>query len=190
MARPLLPPTIMETNLHFPTLHLPFAARDIINPGDRVRTKSLPSFWMFFWISVFLFLTGWGGLAYLVLNTLPYLGPRWLFFFFLMLAFTAIGLPVAYFLNRRFPSDPPSDSSVVLREAMWVGVYVCTLVWLQLGRMLNPGLGAILAAGFLLVELLLRLRERAVWSPPKSAEDSAASQDDKDGEEEDEFDND
>ncbi len=147
-----------------------------------MRAKTLPSFWIFFWISIFLCLAGWGGLVYLVLETLPYLGPRWLFFFFLMLAFTGPALPVVYFLNRRFPTEPPADGGVVLREAMWVGVYACALAWLQLGRVLNPGLVVVLAAGLLLVEFLLRLRERTVWSP-KPAQEPAPSED----EEEDEF---
>ena len=142
---------------------------------------------MFFWISVFLCLTGWGGLVYLVLETLPYLGPRWLFFFFLMLGGTGLALPVAYFLNRRFPTDPPTHSDVVMREAMWVGVYVCALAWLQLGRVLNPGLTIVLAAGMLLVELLLRLGERTVWIP-KPADGPEETQ--KPNEEEDELDDD
>lgn len=130
-----------------------------------VNSKKLPSFWIFIWISVFLSLAGWGGVLYLVLETLPELGPRWLFFFFLMLALSGLALPVAYFLNLRFPTDPPADSSIVLREAMLVGVYGCTLTWLQIGRVLTPGMAVVLAAGLILVEYLLRLGERTLWSP-------------------------
>jgi len=130
-----------------------------------VNSNKLPSFWIFFWISVFLMLTGVGGLVYLMLETVPELGPRWLFFFFLMLALSGLSLPVTYFLNRRFPTIPPADSNVVLREAMWVGVWGCTLAWLQLGRVLNPGMALVLAAGLVLVEFLLRLGERSFWTP-------------------------
>ena len=130
-----------------------------------MNSKKLPSFWIFIWISVFLALVGWGGILYLLLKTLPELGPRWLFFFFLMLAMSGLSLPVTYFFNLRFPTDPPADSSVVLREAMWFGVYGCTLAWLQLGRVLTPGMTVVLAAGLLLVEFLLRLGERSLWSP-------------------------
>jgi hypothetical protein len=130
-----------------------------------VNTKKLPSFWIFFWISVFLTLTGVAGLVYLLLETLPDLGPRWLFFFFLMLALSGLSLPVTYFFNRRFPSDPPADSNVVLREAMWVGVWGCSLAWLQLGRVLNPGMALVLAVGLVLVEFLLRIGERSLWTP-------------------------
>lgn len=127
--------------------------------------KKLPSFWIFFWISLFLCLAGFGGLLYLMLETLPTLGPRWLFFFFLMLALTGLALPVTYFLNRRFPTDPPADSGIVLREAMWFGLYGCALAWLQLGRVLTSGTVLVLAAGIMLVEFLLRLGERSLWAP-------------------------
>ena len=130
-----------------------------------MNSKKLPSFWIFIWISVFLSLVGWGGIGYLFLEMPPELGPRWLFFFFLMMARSGLSLPVTYFFNLRFPTDPPADSSVVLREAMWFGVYGCTLAWLQLGRVLTPGMTVVLAAGLLLVEFLLRLGERSLWSP-------------------------
>jgi hypothetical protein len=130
-----------------------------------VYRKKLGSYWIYLWISLFLSLAGWGGLVYLLLETLPDLGPRWLFFFFLMLALSGMSLPVTYFLNRRFPTTPPADSGVVLREAMWFGVYGCTLAWLQLGRVLTPGMAVVLAAGLILVEFLLRMGERSLWAP-------------------------
>lgn len=135
-----------------------------------MKSQTQPSFWIFFWISLFLSLLGWGGLVYLVLETLPYLGPRWLFFFFFTLAFSGLALPVTYFLNRRFPSSPPADSSIILREAMWVGVYCSGLAWLQLGRVLTGGLALVLAAGLILVEFLLRLGERSLWAPKEEFE--------------------
>ena len=135
-----------------------------------MKSQKLPSFWIFFWVSVFLCLVGWGGIVYIILNTLPDLGPRWLFFFFLMLGLSGLALPVAYFINLRFPSEPPVDSGVVLREAMWVGIYGCAVAWLQLGRVLTAGMVVILAMGFALVEVLLRLRERSHWAPTEEEE--------------------
>ena len=64
---------------------------------------------------------GWGGLAFLVLFTLPTLGPRWLFFFFLMVAVCGTSLPVIAFLHRRFPTEPPANSSSILRQSIWGG---------------------------------------------------------------------
>lgn len=128
-------------------------------------SQKLPSFLSILWISLFLCTIGWGGLLLLLFLTLPTLAPRWLFFFLLTLAMSGSALPVTYFLNRRFPSVPPVEISVVLREAMWVGVYGSLIAWLQMGRVLTSGLVVVLAAGLLLVEFLLRMSERSQWSP-------------------------
>jgi hypothetical protein len=53
----------------------------------------------------------------------------------------------------------------VLRQAIWVGIYIPTLAWLQIGRVLSVALGLLLALGFVLVEWLLRLREKSQWKP-------------------------
>jgi hypothetical protein len=109
--------------------------------------------------------TGWLGLFYLFFGTLPTLGPRWLFFFLSVLAVTGTFLPVAAFLNRRFPTEPPATLSTVLREASLPGICFATLAWLQLGRVLTLPLGLLLAAGLVLVEFLIRLREKGRWEP-------------------------
>ncbi len=140
-----------------------------------MNTQKLPSFWSFLWISLVLGTIGWGGLIILVFMTLPTLGPRWLFFFLFTLAVSGTSLPWIYFLNRRFPSDPPVDASVVLREAMWCGVYGCLLAWLQMGRVLTSGLAFILLIGLLLVEFLLRLGDRSQWSPARAAAGAGGS---------------
>jgi hypothetical protein len=111
---------------------------DIINPRVAgMMSQKLPSFWSFFVVSLLLGLFGWGGLFVLVTMTLPTILPRWTFFFLLTLALSGTALPVAYFLNRRFPTDPPVDSGVVMREAMWVGFYGSLLAWLQMGGVLT-----------------------------------------------------
>ena len=134
-----------------------------------MNVQKLPSFWSFLWISLVLCLIGWGGLIVVIFSTLPTLGPRWLFYFLLTLALSGTALPVAFFLNRRFPVDPPVDSSAVLREAMWFGVYGSLLAWLQRGHVLTSGLGMVLAFGIILVEFLLRLGERSQWLPGQTA---------------------
>lgn len=105
------------------------------------------------------------GLAYLFLYTIPTPGPRWLFFFFSVLAAAGLFLPLVAFLNLRFPTRPPAVRVVVVREASLVGIYFATLLWLQLGRVLTPGLGLLLGAGIILIELLIRLREKSRWKP-------------------------
>lgn len=117
---------------------------------------------------LFLALLGWGGLVALLLLALPTLGPRWLFFFLLLLAVTGTSLPLAYFFNRRFSSSPFLKSSVILRQAIWAGVYADILAWLQLGRVLTSTLVLFLAVGLVVVEFLILLRERSQWKPEES----------------------
>ncbi len=114
----------------------------------------------------FLAAPGAAGLFWLITRTLPTLWPRWLFFFCLTLTATGATLPFAALLNRRFGGQPPATHAVLLRQALWGGLYLPTLAWLQLGRVLTPGIGLLLASGFLLMEYLLRLRERSRWNPP------------------------
>lgn len=110
-------------------------------------------------------ISGWGGLFALVNYTLPTVGPRWLFFFLSVIALTGTAMPAVAFLNRRFPTTPPPDHSVILREAIWFGLYGATLAWLQIGRVLTPPLALLLAVGLFLIEALLRMRERSLWKP-------------------------
>jgi hypothetical protein len=115
--------------------------------------------------AIILAVIGWGGVLYVLLNTLPTVGPRWLFFFLSVLAVTGTSLPIVAFLNRRFPSVPSPTTAVVLRQALWVGIYFPTLAWLQIGRVLTPALALLLLLGFILIEWLLRLREKSQWNP-------------------------
>jgi hypothetical protein len=131
----------------------------------KVAASKTLSFLSFLPVMIVLVVIGWGGLAVLMFTSLPTLGPRWLFFFLCVCALTGIFLPIAYFLNIRFPSRPPAGGDVVLRQALWVGVYGATLAWLQLGRLVSPGSALILAGLFALFEVLLRLWERSRWKP-------------------------
>lgn len=124
-----------------------------------------PSVKSFIPTAIILIVVGWGGLFYLFQSTLPTVGPRWLFFFLAVLALTGSILPAVAFLNRRFPSNPPATTGVIIRQSLWVGIYFPTLAWLQLGRTLTPALAVMLAAGLVLIEVLLRLRERTRWNP-------------------------
>ena len=125
-------------------------------------------FRIFLPLAIILTLIGGFGLFFLIQSTLPTLGPRWLFFFLGVLALTGLSLPLIFFLNMRFPSDPPVEGMVILRQALWVGVFGCTVAWLQLGRVLTGGLAIILAAAFVLIEFLLRLFEKSHWNPKRN----------------------
>jgi len=130
-----------------------------------METHRPPSTAFYLLLSLFLLVLGFGGLAAILILALPTLGPRWLFFFLGVTAFTGLALPVTYFLNRRFASDPPAEPYVMIRQALWVGVYASALAWLQLGRMVSPTVAAVLALVFIIVESVLRMRERARWRP-------------------------
>lgn len=129
-------------------------------------TKS-PPFAPFLFVGILLTVLGWGGLAAVIWLTLPNLGPRWLFFFFFVLGITGLVMPVVSFLHVRFPSEPPSTPSVVVRQSLLVGIYAGILAWLQLGGVLDTTRAVFLAAGFILVEILLRIREQSQWTPPE-----------------------
>lgn len=117
---------------------------------------------------------GWGGL-YLVVNyTLPFVWLRWSFFLLWILALTGTALPFTYLINRRFPNDPPAEPNVIVRQALWVGVYGATLAWLQLGRLVSLYVWMGLAGGLIVVEYLIRLREKARWKPPTTNDDDPA----------------
>jgi drug/metabolite transporter (DMT)-like permease len=115
-----------------------------------------------------LMLAGWGGLVLLifVFQLPPLVWARWGFFALWFTALSGTALPIAYFLNLRFPSVPPAEPAAIVRQALWVGVYGSVIAWLQLGHVMAFWMWIGLAAGLIAVEYLIRLRERAVWTPP------------------------
>ncbi len=113
-----------------------------------------------------LFVIGWGGLALLITQTLPYVWSRWGFFILSLMAVTGTMLPIVYFFHRRFPDEPPAESNVIIRQALWFGVYGATLAWLQLGRLVTVYVILGLAGGLLAIEYFTRMRERSHWKPP------------------------
>jgi hypothetical protein len=115
--------------------------------------------------ALILMLAGWGGLYAVVNYTQPSGGTRWLFFFTGVLALTGTALPFTAYLNRRFPSTPPASAAVIVRQAIWIGIFLPTLAWLRIGRVLTPSLALLLAAGLILIEWLLRMGERSQWKP-------------------------
>jgi hypothetical protein len=130
-----------------------------------MTTNTSPRVANFLPASIILFILGWGGLIALTITTLPTVGPRWLFFFLCVLAITGTMLPIIAFLNRRFQSTPPPTAMVVVRQSLWFAIYGATLIWLQMGRVLNPALALLLAIGLALIEFLLRLSEKSQWKP-------------------------
>lgn len=124
--------------------------------------------------SLLLMIVGWGGLYYLISQTLPFVWSRWAFFVLTLMAITGTLLPIVYFFHRRFAGDQPAEASVIVRQALWFGVYGATLAWLQLGRLITVYVVLVLAGGLLAIEYLVRLREKAHWKPPVSSDEHSS----------------
>ena len=131
--------------------------------------SSAPPFGRILIISLIVAAIGLMGLIVVITLTLPYLGPRWLFFFFLTLLLTGVFLPVVAFLNLRFPSTPPANSGVLVRQALWFGIFADLLAWLQMGRVLTPSIAFYIGTGMALIEVFLRMYERSRWKPPQES---------------------
>jgi hypothetical protein len=128
--------------------------------------KEDPSFKSFGMSALALTLIGFGGLFFIITQTLPFVPARWAFFVFMFMGLTGISLPIVYFLHKRFPAEPPAESNVIMRQSFWVGIYGTTLAWLQLGKLVTLNVMLVLAGGFIAAEYFIRLREQAHRRPP------------------------
>lgn len=151
-----------------------YACERFVHQSIIHRMEGQPSFRHYLLPALFMALLGWGGLALLINYTLPFVWPRWGFFVLWVLALTGTALPFIYLLNRRFENKAFIEPNVIVRQALWVGVYGATLAWLQLGRLLSLWVWMGLAGGFIAAEYLIRLRERARWKPPVTHDDTSA----------------
>lgn len=111
--------------------------------------------------AVLMMIIGWGGLYALVTTALPRVGPRWIFFVLLHIAVTGTVLPLIRYLNVRFTplhrELPPGG--VMVRQSVWVGLYVVTCAWLQIPRVLTLPIAFFLALALIVIEIFLRTRE-------------------------------
>jgi hypothetical protein len=137
-----------------------------LQPTKEDIRAQIPSFSAMLTTSIILSAIGWAGLILLFLLTVPTLGPRWLLFFLVTLAFSGMALPVIHYLYKRFPGKQAVTSVVMLREALMVGAYVDLLLWLQFGKVLNFILAFLIAACLVAIEFFVRMREKNRWTPP------------------------
>jgi len=134
-----------------------------------IRKSYLPPFGKILISSVFLTILGGGGLAFIFIFYEPTLGPRWMFFFFLTIIGAGIALPISYLIQRRF-ANQVILSKVLIREAIFFGVFLALIAWLQLGRILTNLIIILISIGFILIEMLLRMAEKATFKADENAE--------------------
>lgn len=104
--------------------------------------------------------TGWIGLWVLITSALPTARERWLFFVCLYFATTGTVLPFVRFLNVRFArEDEPPSPGVILRQSIFVGLFVVACAWLQIPRVLNPVIAFFLALSLAVIEFFLHMRD-------------------------------
>lgn len=113
--------------------------------------------------AVLMAVIGIGGIIQLVTTQPPFAFYRWLFFILLFFAVAGVVLPFVRFLNIRFtpPGFPVPTGGVILRQSIWVALFVVTCAWLQIPRVLNLPIAFFLGMAFTAIEIYLRLRERA-----------------------------
>jgi hypothetical protein len=106
---------------------------------------------------------GWLGLYTLITTTLPRPGQQWLFFVLLHIAVTGTALPFVRYINLRFtPADVSLPAGgVLVRQSVWIGLFVVICAWLQILRVLNAPMAFFVALMFVVVEIFLRSREIA-----------------------------
>ena len=112
-----------------------------------------------------LVIPGWFWLIYLMTRTVPSLGNRWMFFTSAMLAISGTIMPLVAYLNRFIQPFGPATFETIVRESAMIGVYAGILLWLNKGQVLSASLALILGVGLVLIELLLRLRNKSRWQP-------------------------
>lgn len=135
------------------------------------------SFFPYLASAISLLLLGWGAAALAIFGLTPTVWARWLLFFGGTLGLTGLALPVTWFLNLRFPSDPPAAPYVIVRQAIWVGIYGIVLAWLQQVRLVTIWTGVGLAFGLVAIEYLVRMREKARWQPKSVPDEKPATED-------------
>ncbi len=114
--------------------------------------------------ALIMFVTGWGGLAYLVVNTRPRIGGEiWLFFILLQIAVTGAAIPIIGLVSQRLArtQDDAPMTGVVVRRSVWTGIIAVTCAWLLIPRYLTLPIFLIVILLFVVIEIFLRNRELA-----------------------------
>jgi len=138
-----------------------------------MESQPAPTFRPYLASALSLFIIGCGSAAFAVIMLTPTVWARWLLFFGSSLGLTSIGLPVMWFLNLRFKSEPPAGAGVIVRQSIWLGVFGAVLIWLQQVRLVTVWSSLGLAVGLIAIEYLIRMREKSRWQPKPVSEEPA-----------------
>lgn len=131
-------------------------------PDNRQSSNMPPDHVGLLIAAVLMMLIGWLGLFQLISTSLPRIGGElWLFFSLLQIAVTGTVIPFVRFMNVRFTSlmDDLPPGGVIVRQSVWIGLFVVTCAWLQIPRALSFPLAIFVALVFIVVEIFLRTRE-------------------------------
>jgi hypothetical protein len=135
------------------------------NPStaERRETQTPPDHTGMLAASLLLAAGSWLGLYQVVTTTRPLVGPRFIFFLLLMVAVSCTVVPFVRYLNVRFTlvHQPLPSSGVIVRQSMWVGLYVVMCAWLQIPRVLTIPVAFFLALALIVIEIFIRSREVA-----------------------------
>jgi hypothetical protein len=77
----------------------------------------------------------------------------WVFLAGVLVVITGASLPLAYVINQRFGQSKSSQFLVVLRQAMWIGIWFAFSIWLQMNRTFGWGVAILVPAVFIVVEV-------------------------------------
>ena len=105
---------------------------------------------------------GWVGLAVLFFTFKPSIGAElWLLFILLQAAVTGTSIPIVRYFNIRFTrmTEPVPPGGVIVRQSVWIGLFVVICAWLQIQRGLSLPIAFFLALVFVVLEVFLRARE-------------------------------
>jgi hypothetical protein len=127
-----------------------------------VHNSYLPSFGKIFITSLMLSIIGLGGISFVLFTLEPTLWPRWLFYFFLTMAGTGIALPLVFIIQRRL-AKKFVPGNVLIREGLFFGIFLDLIAWLQIGRITSNLIIFLLAGGIILLEVFLRMVEKATF---------------------------
>lgn len=102
---------------------------------------------------------GAAGLLALISTSTPRLGAElWLFFILLHMTVIGVTIPVVRYFNVQLTRFPV-PGGIIVRQSIWIGLFVVIVSWLQVLRVLSLPIAFFLGLVFVVLEAFLRSRE-------------------------------